>query len=304
MGPYPGGVPYLTDKYINEPGINKTPGQRTNGTIKTTVQTKTRDQDFINVGQIAFMDARVSNKPVLLNLQQLNLWLARDFPQLLNSNPLILHQWIQTGQRGALNTHQAEMAYIMKNFKLYGVVVNPDSDNEHNMPFSRSSRVFTCAVRGATFILDYWSTNKKLLSQYTECYFVLKKVLMKKGQRIQTKLSSTMTGGGHNVSDTLGDQGTYCWQIVPFAGNMTPDAYSWDHKVYNSQANPPAWSEHGKQFGTFWRVGTTHEHADIGDNKLFSRRGELSVSHDIGFLHQNGKVIPMQFYLKLDTNCS
>ena len=59
MGPYPGGVPYLTSEYLqDERIINKNVGRPTNGSIRTSVHTRTRDQNSVNVDQFGFMDTK------------------------------------------------------------------------------------------------------------------------------------------------------------------------------------------------------------------------------------------------------
>lgn len=301
MGPYPGGMPGITPNYLNnDRRINKTVGWRTNGSIRTTIQTRTRDQNFINVNQFAFIDTRVHDRPQLLNLQQVNWWLINDFPDMLNNNPQLLNEWaVKDATRDIVNLAQAEKAFIMNTFKLYGVIVNRDVDNSDDMPFERNPRAFTCTVKGVCNVLDYWSTAKHTLRAFDTCYFILKKVLVTPEMTYQSRLTTTVHGVGQPVPAGWPANGKMVWQIVPWHTSdnfVNPDELAWKEEIASGQVRT--------NFGGYWRVGNIHEYPDIGHKSMFNKRNESSVARDITYLHDNGRVIPIHFYLKLDTNCN
>lgn len=309
MGPYPGGMPGITPNYINnDKRINKTVGWRTNGAIRTTIQTRTRDQNFINVNQFAFIDTRIPNRPQLLNVQQLNWWLLTEFPQLLINNPMLLNEWaVKDRKKDYVNQEQAEKAYIMNTFKLYGVVVNRDVDNSDELPVERGPRAFTCTVKGVCNVLDYWSTGTRALRAYDSCYFVLKKVLVKPDAKYQSRLTTKFHNTGSPVPARWNPLGEMVWQVVPW---NTPDsfipveAYSWTDKIATATASGAKVLVDGtKHIGGYWKLGRIHEYPDIGHRNMFKKRDELSVSRDITYLHDNGRLPPIHFYLSLDNNC-
>lgn len=305
MGPYPGGMPGMTPNYINnDKRVNKTVGWRTNGSIRTTVQTRTRDQNFVNVNQLAFIDTKIPDRPLLMNLQQMNWWLIKEAPELFRE-PQVLNKWLVKDKvtNEVYNLEQAEKAYIMDRFKLYGAVVNRDIDNSDDMPVERSPRAFTCTVKGVCHLLDYWSTKDRSLHAYDHCFFVLKKVLVGPHDKYQSRLTTTVHNAGSPVPGNWPSMGKMCWQIVPWhtSDNYIPvNAYSWtDLKQVGATLVPGR--EH---IGGYWQIGHIHEYPDIGHRAQFKKRGEMSVAQDITYLHDNGRIVPIHFYLKLDTNCN
>lgn len=300
---YPGGQSNITSDIINNRNVNTTPGWRTNGSIRTTVQTRTRDQNYVNINQFAFMDTKIPDRPLLLNIQQLNMWLIEQAPALFHEAST-LRQWIVKDKRTdkVFNLEQAEKAYIMNRFKLYGVVVNRDVDNNDAMDIERSPRAFTFTTRGVCHVLDYWSTKKKNLQAYDLCYFVLKKVLIGPDTKIQSKLTTRIHNTGAPIHGSWPALGKMCWQIVPWhtSDNYIPiSAYTWVDKI----AVGAKLEEGKKHIGSYWRVGNIGDSPDIAARSIFKKRQELSVAHDITYLHENGAIIPVHFYLKLDTNC-
>lgn len=305
MGPYPGGMSGITPSYINnDKRVNKTVGWRTNGSIRTTVQTRTRDQNYVNVNQLAFIDTKIPDRPLLMNLQQLNWWLVNDAPELFN-NPQVLNKWLVKDRRTQTiyNQVQAEKAYIMDRFKLYGAVVNRDVDNGDDMPIERSPRAFTCTVKGVCHLLDYWSTKDRSLHAYDQCYFVLKKVLITPRDTFQSRLTTSIHNTGSPVRGNWPSMGKMCWQVVPWhtSDNYIPlKAYSWTDMIQVGTNLV----EGDEYIGGYWRIGCIHEYPDIGSRAQFKKRDDLSVSKDITYLHDNGRITPIHFYLKLDTNCN
>lgn len=302
MGPYPGGMPGITPNYINnDKRINKTVGWRTNGAIRTTVQTRTRDQNFVNVNQLAFIDTEIPDRPQLYNIQQMNWWLVSEFENLQNRNPQLLNEWAIKKKGAILNKAQAEKAYIMKRFKLYGAVVNRDVDNSDDMPIERSPRAFTCTVKGVCYLLDYWSTHERPLHAYHQCYFVLKKVLVKPDMKYQSRLTTTVHGAGQSVPGTWPTNGKLVWQIIPWntPDNFIPvDELTWEEEEIIGGKKVKT-----ENIGGYWRIGRIHEYPDIGHRAMFKKRDNHAVARDITYLHDNGRIVPIHFYLSLDTNC-
>lgn len=304
MGPYPGGVPGITPQYLNnDRRVNKTVGWRTNGAIRTTVETRARDQNFINVNQLAFMDTNVPDRPQLYNIQQLNWWLVSEFPELMKKNKTMFREWSVKNRRGkTVNRTQAEKAYIMKRFKLYGAVVNRDVDNGDDMAIERIPRAFTCTVKGVCHILDYWSTADRRLNAYDTCYFVLKKVVVGPETRYQSRLTTTVHEAGQPVPSPWPREGRMVWQVVPFntSDNFIPvEKYTFvDKESRNGDL-----IDTRTEIGGYWRVGSIHEYPDIGHKSIFKKRDEHAVARDITYLHDNGRIVPIHFYLHLDDNC-
>ena len=158
----------------------------------------------------------------------------------------------------------------------------------------------TCTVRGVTEVLDYWSTRERKLRAMDSCYFVLKKVFIDEETRYQTDLSMSAHKQGEYVKDHAKNK--MAWQIVPFniSDNFIPlSAYSWKNKLLNSAGELVEGET--SHIGFYWHVGNTHEHADIADSRRFAKRNDLSVAMDISYLHDNAEIMPIHFYLKMDS---
>lgn len=298
MGPYPGGVPYLTSEYLqDERIINKNVGRPTNGSIRTSVHTRTRDQNSVNVDQFGFMDTKETDRPVLLNIQALNWWFVNKGDgggyNVLEDDKSLAKYAIFNKSNDIVNKDDAQKAYIMDRFKLYGVIVNRDVDNNPNdIPRERIQRDFTCTVKGVCNVLDYWSYDDNLIKPYTTCFFVLKKVKITEDMRWQYILTGGPYKGEMKADDSLKD--TYCWQIVPYHGFDTvvpPNELTWVDNYGMTH------------MGGFWRCGNIHEYADIGVNAQYEKRKDpLYISRNITYLHDHGRVTPVHFYLKIGDN--
>lgn len=304
MGPYPGGMPGITPNYINNDKlVNKSVGLNTNGSIRTTVQTRSRDQNYVNVNQLAFIDTKIPERPLMMNIQQLNWWFVEHGIPLFEQGKVQQEWSIIDFKQIPANLDQAEKGYIMKRFKLYGAVVNRDVDTENMMPIERQPRAFTCTVKGVCHLLDYWSTEDRTLRAYDQCYFVLKKVLVGPDTKFQARLNSSLHNTGTSVPAGWPKVGQMVWQIVPWhtSNNYIPvEIYSWTDK--NSLLGVMV---DGKtHVGGYWRIGNIHEYPDIGHRSQYKKRKDLSVAQDVTYLHDNGRVVPIHFYLKLDTNCN
>lgn len=303
---YPGSIPYITPQYINnDRQVNKTHGDLTNGYVRCTIMTRTKDQPVINIHQFAFLDTDNPNRPKLLNIQELNQYLANNFHFNSEKDNNVNNYLLQFGNFTNINKEQAEKSAIMKRFKLFGVIANRDTDNggyNSGSNYSiRDPRVFTCTVRGACEVLDYWSSKNNRLRAYDQCYFVLKKVKL---DEKNTKFNKYLTKP-HNVQETgkpLKVDATATeqirWQIIPFS---TSDSYI---DVADYSWNEGTKTDPQMKIGGYWKLGCVHEYADIGSPAQFDKRGELSVAQNMSFLHDYGRVLPLQFYLNLDNNCN
>jgi len=293
----------LTDRPVmGTNGINKGFASETNVSVKATVRTRTRDQQYINQHQLAFIYTKKHDQPILLSIQQMNLLLAGGDPMHEISNRKLFGD----------NLHTWSKEKIQQHFKLFGAVVNRDVDTNVEYPKERFSRAFTVCIRGDCHILDYWSNNNNRLKKYDSCYLILKKIWISSTTSFQTSLAARH----HNTGKTalnMPIEGRYCWQIVPFSTrdrSLMPEQYSstiylnrikTKTKDKTKEVKPGTLNAFPKEIiGTYWRVGYTHEYASIGGPAMFSKRSELSVSRDISYLHDNGNVKPMQFYLYLD----
>lgn len=298
MGRYPGGVPYLTSEFLqDEQDINKNVGRSTNGSIRTSVLTRTRDQNSINLNQLGFMDTHLMDRPVLYNLQALNWWLV-DMNEgggynFLNNRNNLTKYLVKNGDK-CINIEDAEKSCIMERFKLYGAVVNRDVDNNpDNIHRERIARDFTCTVKGVCHVLDYWSQRDKLLSPYDSCFFVLKKIKINKDMSWQHMLNAGTYKGNLHADSSIHNK--YWWQIIPYhcSDSVIPvDQLTWtDHNGH-------------LHIGSYWRCGNVHEYPDIGSPQQYEKRGDDTglVSRNITYLHDRGRVTPIHFYLKIGDN--
>lgn len=297
MGNYPGGVPYLTSEYLqDERVINKNVGRPTNGSIRTSVHTRTRDQNTINVDQLAFMDTKEVDRPKLYNLQALNWWLVNNGDdggfKIWNDDKELKPYTVKDTNDDILNRDDAQKAYIMNRFKLYGVVVNRDVDNNPNdIPRERIQRDFTCTVKGVCHVLDYWSYDDNLIKPYDSCFFILKKVKITPKMRWQHMITLGSYKGDLKPDTVV--QGQLCWQIVPYhcSNTVVP-------------VDELTWEDNGKlRIGSFWRCGNINEYPDVGTQSQYEKRHDpLFVATNITYLHDRGQVTPVHFFLKLGDN--
>lgn len=315
LGSYPLNTRFLTPNILKSRDANTTVGFRTNGRISTTILSRSRDQHTVNVNQLLFLDFGHQLKgspndqilsqlkidrgdsPRILNLQQVNYYLALQAPQLFeeafkphrlqHDNTKKAFKNMVFHNNVLLNRHDVEKAWILQKFKLHGIVENKDPQ----MPgyIESIARAITCTVRGMTDVYDYWSTSKRRLSPYDRCFFVLKKVKVTTDMRFQFSLDATEHKSGSSIAPRFNN--SYQWQIVPHhvTGNTIPmSEYSWIE------------DDGYEYFGHYWEIGNVHEYPDIGHDSLFRNRTDLSVCQDITYMHKNGGIKPFQFYLKFD----
>ena len=298
-GPYPGGVPYLTSSDTQNANVNMTSGNNVNGTIKNTITTRTKDQDLLNIHQLAFVDAENSDKPILRSLQSVNSMLASK-------------AFHDTSRNSADRFDKNSKEKIMDRFKFVGVVTNNDTDNKMSQFQDRQARAFTLTSWGATHVLDYWSTSKRILSGYDSCYLILKQVLVVKDlhnchadvkkqipvdyqtYNFQLELSNAAraTSSGVNaVFFTTAEDHRMIWQFVPFFNSdaqLSASDYSFrdvDNKL---------------RLGAYIKIGNVHEYPTPTTRTVLMKRNETSVARDVVYLHENGLVKPMQFYVFKD----
>lgn len=291
MEGYPGGSPYMTSSPLKE-NINKSYMQMTNGQVKITISTRTTDQRKINAGQLAFIDNKNFDKPRLLSLQSLNKLLVEEATGDYITTP-----------RGKTVLKAGDMYYkhkILERFSLLGVVATNDTELEDRIPYERGPRTFTVVTWGSAFILNYWSSNAKNLNRYVDkCYLVLKRVKIDENYHT---FQDDLTVQSHDVPSPFSkpiNHKLYYWQVVPYHTRdnaIPPSAFT---STY-SEKDENRRTVEKVAVGTYWRIGQTHEYADIGLPTLYGNRNEYSVSRDVTYLHNKGKARPMQFYLHLD----
>jgi hypothetical protein len=295
---YPGNGP-LSDRMQNPSGINKQYSQETNSSIKTTVRTRTRDQDQINQHQLAWMYTKNFESPVLLSLVQLNQILAGGDPAWTEETR---KKWYDHGKKQNKDNDKNDprnwsKEYVLSHFKLYGVVVNRDVDMPNSsMPMERVERTMTVCVKGSTQVLDYWSRKGNALRKYDMCYFVLKRVPL---DHKKVSFQNCLTSRYHNAGSPM--QSKYKtpklhWQVFPYNVNdrcIKPSVYT-THVKNTHSGNTEI------TVGSYWRVGLIHEYASIGSQSMYEKRDENSVARDISYLSDQGAVRPMEIYLNLD----
>lgn len=285
MAGYPGGQPYLSSNPMNPGNTNKNYLQTTNGQVKISVSTRTTDQRKINSSQLCFVDNNKFDQPKLMSLQAVNKMIVE------YSSPLF--------SNGTFLTKMGDMdkkENIINRFKLLGVVSNNDSDDvlRYRYPNERNPRTFTVVTWGDCFILNYWSNNKhKILRPYDECYLVLKRVQLTNGHSYQTDL----TVGRLDIPEPFDrpiDMSKKYWQWVPYSckGGIPSAQLLNTHENYKKKKTT--------DLGSYIRIGKVHEYADVGRFKDYEVRDEYSVSRDVAYLHRNGRVRPLQFYLHMD----
>lgn len=300
MGRYPGGVNYLTDKDIQDPKIEMTTGNNTNGRIQVSLNTRTIDQDYVNKYQFVWLDTKEDHKPKFLNIQSINYELVsmcnpkhpREKSQLVNA----------IKEKGSIKN------VIIDRFKLFGVIANNDVDNNYDNYMVRNPRGLTFTVWGATHVLDYWSNRKQgRVSGYTTCYFVLKMVKVSSKDLYQRMLTSgSMNTGVFPVDVDWGnDNEVWAWQVVPYHNHKNDidieelicESYDWDATTKKKKNVK-------KYFGHYWRVGHVHEYPQnlLSTSQYQVRKSGMEVSKNMSYLHMQGEVIPMQFYMDISTD--
>jgi hypothetical protein len=296
----------MTSSVMNPNGLNKGFASETNVSVKANVRTRTRDQKFINQHQLAFIYTKNYDKPILFSLQQVNTLLAGGSP---------LTEGADKKMFGKSNPSTWSKDEILRHLKLFGSVVNRDTDTNDSMPIDRVARTFTMCVRGDCHILDYWSHDNNRLKKYDICYFLLKRIWVSKSHKYQSNLTIRSQNSGDPALDI--GEGRYCWQIIPYSTrnrSIDPSVYTTtiyttpveitkqnkkDKMIGGVEIKGPS-ENHHEVTGSYWRVGYVHEYASIGNPSTFKTRDELSVSRDIAYLTNDGGVRPMQFYLFLD----
>lgn len=312
-GPPRASVPYLTSNRIPDLGTNKIATRTVNSSTRTTVHTRTRDQNYINVDQFAFLDTRSIEAPVLLNLQTLNWMLASvngELGELLSDpsnkafDPYRMGAHVTAGKgraRGGgggpetdLFQDDAEKAYIMDKFKLYGVVVERDTDTNMSLKHQRGRRAITCTVQSVCNTMDYFSFRHHPLKGYGSCFFVLKKVRVKAGMKWENSLSgkgtpeylNARTIGRHVVDQPLK------WQIVPY---HTSDSNTLpvDKRVWVDDNGH-------KRIGGMWTLGKVHHNPDLpGKQYVDKREDETATARDISLVHNFGHTPSIMFFLNI-----
>lgn len=295
MGRYPGGVSFLTDKDIQDPTIEVTTGNNTNGRIQVSLQTRTIDQDYINKYQFVWLDNEKTYSPKFLNLQSLN------YELLSFCNPVDREQKAKNKKSEKTMTMKQ---MIMERFQLFGVIANNDTDNNFDMPTVRSPRAISFTFWGSTHVLDYWSNREHgRVAPYSTCYFILKKVEVKPSDLYQRTLKSSVTTSGIHPHEGLVDwpkdpvdgknMPIYTWQVVPY--HNWKNEIDIDQVVYDYKENDIAKS----CIGHYWKVGHVHEYPDLAKRAILDTRDARSVSRNMTYLHMTGSVRPMQFYMDI-----
>lgn len=311
MGPYPGGVQYLTPNYINnDKQVNKTPGRKVNGSIRTTIHTRTRDQNYINVDQFCFIDVRNRklDRPVLYNLQTVNWILTCCDAITADAHPIskALHNSygspeIRKYLKDGATLVDAEKAYILESLKLYGVVVNRDVDNDESVPTERIARTFTTTVKNVCHVLDYFSTKKNVLKPYDSCFFVLKKIKLTAGDAYENVITR---GRSAAIKKVVPVGGRWVWQIIPYhtsTGHLPLEVRTWTEPDSTDEVDPATNEHYGVTYtGAMWKLGKIHEYPDICITSAFEKRtSEMAVARNVSILHGYGRITPIHFYLTL-----
>lgn len=298
-GSYPGGVPFLTTRPLEQPSLNVHHNMNTNGNINITIVTATRDQALLNTHNLVFVDSDRPDKPLLRSLQNVNELLANDTAFRVTRNKedqdVIFDP---TTENLVLSTDK-----IMDRFKLVGVTINTDA----NTPFKKirkNKRAFTITSWGAAMVMDYWSKKNKIVNGFSNCYLVLKQVKVYRSKEdvpiseryeyqpynFQSELHSVNRNAGTPVHFDPGEKERYIWQFVPFFTNES-HIYTKDYIFKNSRNED--------EIGSYIHVGYVHEYPDVSDPIVLSKRNETSVARDVVYMHENGDVRAFQFFISL-----
>lgn len=323
-GAYPGSGPLSSS--IQNPGnrLNTIPGIRTNGYVRTTIRSMRQDQEYVNAAHLIFVDNKDFDKPKMMNIQQLNQWLASEealnqFTK-MNYNQNAFSNVVKKEGK-ILNREEVEKTYIVTRFRLYGACVNKDADvdQEYRKGTSRVARATTVTVKGATYLLDYWSYRNNRIKPYDNCFLILKKVKADRNMTFQTKISACKHGQGTLISRNVVENSPYIWQIIPyFCTERVPplEAYTWNTgKTVERVLNKT--DKYGVEYtdtvitkdpldqrvGYYWSIGNVHEYPDLPQFDTYNKReNPHQAVRDMVYLHDNGKLIPFQFYLQFDVS--
>lgn len=276
-------TPYLTSDYSGANDMNSVFGFQTDESVRATFYTKTFDQNIINENQVAFMDVDDYDRPRMLNLAQLNLWLASEAPKIFEKTSSNKHFRNKIQQGGKLlNADECEKDMIMQRIRLVGVVANHDSS--HMTIANTNKRVYTCTVKGFSTIYDYWSTGSMMARQNVNCFFLLKKMKLPEDVRYQIMIHQTGKINGLMPINPIDPNKMY-WQVVPyFCMDSVPPVseYCWEGGI-----------------GGYWKVGYLKD-TNIVDYRNFEGRDENTVARDISYLYEVGCSVPLQFYVKIE----
>lgn len=287
-GGYPGGTPNMSPNPMNPGVANKAFMQGTNGNIKITVTSRNTDPKRINSAMLAFIDNTDFDKPRLLSLQQVNRLIVKESTPRYNADTKTFEK-----------TRKFDtVKEIVDKFKLLGVVSNNDVDTQERVfngynSYNRAPRTFTIVTWGDTFLLNYWSNRNNTVRPYDDCYLVLKRVKMTESDYFQTDVTVLNKDLPENFPIKI-DYSVHYWQWVPVSCKGGLPSRHLENK-YEDQNGQKRF-----ELGSYLRVGKIHEYGDVGGHSLYSSRDENSVSRNVAYLHQRGKVRPFQFYLHLD----
>lgn len=340
-GSYTREKPYITDKYDAPPGRTMSQGYPTNGTVKISYETRTKDQSLVNIFNMAFIDTERPDKLIIRSLQQVNEILAsrdefRIHRRVFDDRGGRYYEVTRPDPNGQLQTvqpnidavyydlelddtdsycHKVSKEKILDRFQFIGTIHNNDVDTDPYKHKGRLPRAFTVAVKGATHVLDYWSNSKRMVSGYSTCYLILKQVKIYKDYRDAyiDKIPGTETVRypdyqQYNFQTDLNSSSRAVYRGQPHFETEEKFRYIWQFVPYfDNRGQLPTekymfYNCRGKrEFGSYIRVGYVHEYPQLSRQDVFSKRNEFSVARDIVYAHENAIIIPYQFYL-LRTN--
>lgn len=323
VGSYTKTNPYMTSKYNAPTGRTMSQGYYTNGTIKMSYQTRTTDQTLLNIFNMAFVDSKKPEKLILRSLQSVNQILASDeefrvhrnvrsdeggrFYEVLDENgntkkPNINAKYYDCEENNYDGyTTKVSKEKIMDRFMFLGTIHNNDKDTDAYKYTNRKARGFTVAVKGATHLLDYWSNSKHLVKGYSQCFLILKQVKVYKNSKyagseseyqqytFQTELTRAQKSYYKGLPVFEDDENfRYIWQFVPFFNDRAHlDTSNYVFKNCRGEL----------EIGSYIKIGNVHEYPQLTKSDVLKKRNETSVARDVAYMHENGTVVPFQFYL-------
>lgn len=231
-------------------------------------------QQSIGINHMAFVDKKLFDKPKLLSLQQLNEILAFDD-----------------------SCKDISKDDLQKRFNLLGVVLADDQTRRHTTNPKIIRNVYTIGIRGKYTVWDYWSSaDRKLsLNRYDNCYFVVKKVYLRKDFTYRSDINAS-----HVQNKIL--ESRIRWQVLPY---NTRDRVltSKDLKINDKDKTHTCdGSENMNEVGFYWNVGHVHEYADFESRShnyptLSSTELVMTDVHHIMNVN-NGQ--PIEFYFDVN----